>query len=157
MEAARLRMRLGGIRRIALNSNMFDAATIDQVALERGFQRKGKANWTRRTEDFVQLVNIQRSTWSSDQSYVNFALWPRALGEPKTIAESKFMFRTRAEDLGAGDVNMLFDAADRLQSLANLQTALDTRAVSGLVSVELQRLLSDVPRDATRPDNEFTA
>lgn len=105
----------------------------------------------------MQLVNIQRSAWSSDQGYVNFALWPRALGEPTTIAESKFMFRTRAEDLGAGNVNMLFDAADRLQSLANLQMARDTRAVSGLVSVELRRLLGEIPRDATRPDNEFTA
>ncbi|MBB5714153.1 DUF4304 domain-containing protein [Sphingomonas aerophila] len=120
---------------------MFDAQAIDETALRRGFQRKGKTYWMRRTDDFVQLVNLQGSAWSSSQTYLNFGMWPLALGEPKSLAESKMMFRTRAEDLGAADPDALFDAADRLQSLRDLRAALAARSVSGLVSVELRRLL----------------
>ncbi len=122
---------------------MLDATTIDEAALRRGFKRKGKTNWVRRTAEFLQLVNLQGSAWSKDQSYINFALWPLALREPATVAESKFMFRTRAENLGATDPDALFDAADRLQSLEDLRAVLTAGNASGLVSVELRRLLDD--------------
>lgn len=120
---------------------MLDAVIIGETAPRRGFQRKGKATWVRRTKDFIQLVNVQRSAWAADQSYLNFALWPLALGEPSAVVESKFMFRTRAEDLGVTDAEALFDAADRLESLQLLRAALASSALSGLVSVELRRLL----------------
>src|SRR5262249_18357002 len=103
---------------------MFDTVSIDEVALRRGFKRRGKKNWIRRTADFVQLVNLQGSAWTTDVSYVNFALWPLSLGEPNAIAESKFLFRTRAERLGVSSTEALFDAADQLQSLADLRAAL---------------------------------
>lgn len=122
---------------------MIEPAAIDEIALRRGFRRKGKANWVRRTNDFVQLVNIQKSAWSSDQSYINFGLWPLALGELSLVAESKMLFRTRAEDLGANDASALFDAADRLQSVDDLRASLAARSVSGLVDVELRRLLGE--------------
>jgi uncharacterized protein DUF4304 len=120
---------------------MFDAASIDEVALRRGFKRRGKKNWVRRTADFVQLVNLQGSAWSRDVSYVNFALWPLALGEPNSLAESKFLFRTRAGGLGASSPEALFNSADRLQSLADLRAALAARKVTGLLTVQLRDLL----------------
>jgi len=122
---------------------MFDAQSISEAALRHGFKRKGKKYWTRRTDEFVQVVNLQSSAWSSSDTYVNFGMWPLALGEPSSLAESKMMFRTRAEDLGATDPGTLFDAADGLKSLQDLRTALAARSLSGLVSVELRRLLED--------------
>lgn len=120
---------------------MFDAQSISEAALRRGFKRKGKTNWIRRTDEFVQLVNLQGSTWSNSQTYLNFGIWPLVLGEPSSLSESKMMFRTRAEDLGAADADALFDAADRLQSLQDLRSALAARSVSGLVSLDLRHLL----------------
>ena len=120
---------------------MHVAAAINEAAFRRGFKRKGKANWVRRTDDFVQLVNLQGSAWSTDQNYLNFGLWPLALGESNTFAESKMMFRTRAEAFGAFDPDTLFDAADRLQSLEDLRASLARGSVSGLVSLELRLLL----------------
>lgn len=120
---------------------MFDAQTIGEAAPRRGFKRKGKANWIRRTDEFVQLVNLQKSAWSDGQTYLNFAMWPLMLGEPSGFAESKMMFRTRAENLKAADPDALFDAADRLQSLQDLRSALANHSVSGLVNVELRQLL----------------
>ncbi len=70
-------------------------------------------------------------------------MWPLALGEPNSLAESKMMFRTRAEDLGATDLDALFDAADRLKSLKDLRAALAVRSVSGLISVALRHLLDE--------------
>lgn len=122
---------------------MFDAHAISEAASRRGFKRKGKKSWIRRTDDFVQLVNLQGSAWSPDQTYLNFGMWPLVLGEPSSLAESKMMFRTRAEELGATDPDALFDAADRLQSLQELRSELAARSVSGLVSVELRHLLDE--------------
>ena len=120
---------------------MHDAAAINEAAVRRSFKRKGKPSWVRRTADFVQLVSLQGSAWSADQNYVNCGLWPLAVAEPTTLAESKMMLRTRAEDLRASDFDTLFNAADRLQSLENLRASLAGGSVSGLVSVELRRLL----------------
>ncbi|UUL81663.1 DUF4304 domain-containing protein [Sphingomonas qomolangmaensis] len=120
---------------------MFDVQTITEAASRRGFKRKNERNWTRRTDEFVQLVNLQKSAWSDSQAYLNFAMWPLALGEPSSFAESKMMFRTRAENLGATDPDTLFDAADRLQSLQDLRSAIAAGSVSALISVELRRLL----------------
>jgi hypothetical protein len=120
---------------------MFDAQAISEAAPRRGFKPKGKASWTRRTDEFLQLINLQRSAWSNGQTYLNYGMWPLAFGEPSSFAESMMMFRTRAEDLGAADPDALFDAAYRLQSLQELRSALATRSVSGLVSVELRHLL----------------
>ena len=132
---------LAAVCTIRLKGSMHDATAINEAAVRRCFKRKGKASWVRRTADFVQLVSLQGSAWSADQNYVNFGLWPLAVGEPTTLAESKMMFRTRAEDLGASDFDTLFNAADRLQSLENLRASLAGGSVSGLVSVELRRLL----------------
>ena len=117
-----------------------DAEQLDRLAQEHGFKRKGQRNWVRRTSDFVQLVNLQRSQWSEDR-YLNFAMWPLALGEPPTVAESKFHFRTRAEKM-ATDLDGFFACADRLSTLDDLRAATASREVSCLMTGPMQALLS---------------
>ncbi|WP_077147707.1 DUF4304 domain-containing protein [Sphingopyxis sp. KK2] len=118
------------------------ADELDREALLHGFKRKGQRNWVRRTCDFVQLVNLQHSQWSADDSYLNFAMWPLAMGEPPTFAESKFQFRTRAERLDVNDLPGFFSAADKLRTLADLREAVRaSEHVLGLVRKELRALL----------------
>ena len=119
-----------------------DSEELDRLAHERGFKRKGPRKWVRRTPDFVQLVNIQRSQWSRDDRYLNFALWPLALGEPPSIAESKFHFRTRGEAMGATDLPSFFSCADRLTTLGELCAADSSGRVAGLMTRELRSLLA---------------
>lgn len=114
---------------------------LDALAQRHGFRRKGKQNWIRRTPDFVQLLNLQRSQWDGEVRYLNFALWALALGEPPTIAESKFHFRTRAESIGATDLNGVFTRADALATLAELSAADASGHVPGLMTRELRELL----------------
>ena len=94
---------------------------LDSLAQRHGFKRKGKQNWARRTDDFVQLINLQRSQWADEGRYLNFALWPLALGEPPSISESKFHFRTRAESIGATDLTGMFSRADSPRSPKSAQ------------------------------------
>lgn len=114
---------------------------LDALAHRHGFKRKGKQNWVRRTSDFIQLINLQRSQWADEGRYLNFALWPLALGEPPSIAESKFHFRTRAESIGATDLTGVFLQADALTSLVELSRAQAAGCVSGLITGELRALL----------------
>lgn len=115
---------------------------LDALAQRHGFKRRGQQNWVRRTSDFVQLINLQRSQWDHEGRYLNFALWPTALGEPPTLAESKFHFRTRAESVGATDLAGLFSAADRLDTLAALREAVASKTVAGLTTKALRDLLT---------------
>ena len=119
-----------------------DAEALDREAQRYGFTRKGRRNWIRRTRDFIQLVNLQHSQWSADDHYLNFAMWPLAMGEPPTIAESRFQFRTRGERLGANDLPSFFLAVDGLQTLEELRDAENkSPTVIGLVRKELRLLL----------------
>ena len=115
---------------------------LDEAARSHGFARQGPRNWVRRTADFVQLVNLQRSQWSADDRYLNFALWPLAFGEPPTIAESKFHFRTRAGHMDASGLAGFFAAADGLQTLDDLKEAVASRTMPALVTRKLQQLLN---------------
>jgi hypothetical protein len=119
---------------------MLEAEQLDRLAQQYGFKRKGQRNWVRRTPDFVQLVNLQRSQWS-DERYLNFAMWPLALGEPPTFAESKFQFRTRGEKM-ATDLDGFFACADRLRTLDELRTATASGEISCLMTGPMQALLS---------------
>ena len=114
---------------------------IDALAQRHGFKRKGERNWVRRTSDFVQLINLQRSQWHPEDRYLNFALWPLALGEPPSIAESKFHFRTRADSIGATDLTSLFTRADALTTLSELGAAKASGHLAGLMTLQLQELL----------------
>lgn len=118
-----------------------DAEELGRLARQHGFQRKGQRNWVRRTADFVQLINIQRSQWSSEGYYLNFALWPLAFGEPPTIAEAKFHFRTRGESTGATDLASFFSRADELSTLSQLHAADNSGRVEGLMTKELRAVL----------------
>ncbi len=121
--------------------NKLDQSDIDRLAIEHGFRKRGARTWWRRTEDFVQVVNLQKSQWSKDISYLNFALWPLEFGEPPTLAESKFHFRTRAEVMKVGNLEGFFEEAGNLTTIAELAAALKAKRISGLVSKELRPLL----------------
>ena len=114
---------------------------LDALAQRHGFKRKGKQNWVRRTGDFVQLINLQRSQFADEGRHLNFALWPLVFGEPPSIAESKFHFRTRAEDIGATDLTGVFARADALTTLVELSAAEAAGDVPGLMTRELRALL----------------
>jgi hypothetical protein len=122
---------------------MYDADEVGRLAEHHGFTRRGKRNWLRRTPDFVQLVNFQVSRWSPDENYLNFALWPLALGEPPATAESKFLFRIRAEDLGAtSEATFFARIRGRFETLDQLRTALASGPLNGMVDRELRDLLA---------------
>ena len=118
-----------------------DADELHRAAQQHEFRRARERNWVRRTGDLVQLVNLQKSHWDSGDHYLNFALWPLAFGDPPSLAESRFHFRTRAERLGAGDLATFFEVANRLTTLDSLRAALVSRWVVGLVTRQLQDLL----------------
>ena len=63
------------------------------------------------------------------------------MGEPPTVAESKFHFRTRGEDLGANDLGTFFAAADGLGTLAELRDAENSGSVAGMMTKQLRELL----------------
>jgi hypothetical protein len=119
-----------------------EAEQLERLALQHGFNRKRPRNWVRRTADFVQLVNLQRSQWS-DERYLNFAMWALALGEPPTFVEYKFHFRTRGEHM-APDLDGFFSVADRLRTLDDVRaaTASGPGRISCLMNGPLQALLS---------------
>jgi len=118
----------------------FDCDALDGMAKRHGFKRKGARNWHRRTTDFLQLVNLQRSQWSRDVVYLNFAMWPLALGEPPTLSESKFHFRTRAESMGAFDLASFFAVVDELNTLDDLREAEESGRISCLITKDLRAL-----------------
>ena len=115
---------------------------LDALAQRHGFKRRGQQNWVRRTSDFLQLINLQRSQWADEERYLNFALWLLAYGEPPTLAESKFHYRTRAEDMGATDLTSFFAVADSLRTLAALWEAEESGRIAGLTTKELRDLLT---------------
>jgi hypothetical protein len=121
--------------------NSLDQSDIDLLAKEHGFRKRGARTWWRRTADFVQVINLQKSQWLKDISYLNFALWPLKLGEPPTLAESKFHLRMRAEAMRVRSLESFFEQAEKLTTVTELAAALDAKRISGLVSKELRPLL----------------
>ncbi len=118
-----------------------DRDEVDRLARHQGFRGRGPRTWSRHKGEFVQLVNLQRSQWSKDVSYLNFALWALVPGEPKAFAESKFLFRTRGEQMSVQDLPGFLEEADKLTSTSELAEALRTKRVSGWVRKELTALL----------------
>lgn len=117
---------------------------IEAFASERGFHRKGQRNWIRRTADFVQLVNLQRSQWAKTDNYLNFALWPLALGEPPAISESKFHFRARMEDICASGrlVDFFREIDGQFDTLSSLRAAsAEGRLAGAYLSSQMRSLL----------------
>lgn len=62
-----------------------------------GFIGKGRTLY-RQVNDIVQLVNFQKSNFSTDE-YVNVAIWPLTMGQPTSLLEHKFPIRGRIEDI----------------------------------------------------------
>jgi hypothetical protein len=87
------------------------------------------------------LVNLQGSQWSPNEHYLNFGLWALFLGEPLSLAESKFHFRTRAEDVGATDLASFFGAINNLQTITDVRDAEKSGRLTGLMTKELRDAL----------------
>lgn len=94
-----------------------------------GFARKGN-DWLRRSDDVIEVVNLQRSQWGN-QYYLNYALWLRALGEVPVPKEHTCHVRWRAERVMARDAPLArlldlesgADEPERLAALARLLTS----------------------------------
>jgi hypothetical protein len=59
-----------------------------------GFSRRGDS-WFRRTDETVEVVNLQKSQYGH-QYYLNYAVWFRALGEEAFPKEERCHVRMRA-------------------------------------------------------------
>ena len=66
-----------------------------------GFTRKS-GSWFRRSDEVIEVVNLQRSQWG-EPYYLNYALWLRALGELPFPGEHTCHVRWRAEDVMGRD------------------------------------------------------
>ena len=89
--------------------------TFDHVARASGFSRRS-STWYRRTPELVQVLNLQRSSWSR-LYYVNVGLWLLALGDNDHPKEYQCHVRTRLDGL-------LADEAHEVGTLLDLENAL---------------------------------
>ena len=98
---------------------------VKEIIKSAGFAGRGKTI-TRRINDVVQLVNFQPSNFSDDE-YVNVAIWPLALGEPRSLVEHKFPIRGRIDDFIVGDLRNREDKEESLVGvLDNVLCSLDS-------------------------------
>ena len=100
----------------------WDEGAVNSRCLAAGFRKLRGRNWMRTTTDFVQLVNLQGSSFRAEQNYLNVALWPLALGDPSSMAHYKWPFNARASVFGATDLDGILTTADRLRTLDDLAT-----------------------------------
>jgi hypothetical protein len=107
------------------------------VLKQAGFSGRGKT-FHRRINDLVQLVNFQKSNFSSEQ-YINVGIWPLALGEPSGMMEHKFPIRGRIEDF-------INDSRDPTEEIARLIQELNgpLSDVNGLRSARKMGRLSNI-------------
>ena len=119
---------------------------LEDVLGPAGFTRKGDS-WFRRTEEIVEVLNLQKSQWGR-QYYLNYALWLRALGEAPFPRHEQCHVQMRASAFLPPDdlarlLNLESDLTDaeRRAALAGLLTsgflpfASTCRTVSGLRSL----------------------
>ena len=91
------------------------------------FSRKG-SSWYRRTQDVVQVVNLQKSQYG-DQYYLNYALWLLALGDASFPREEMCHVRFRIEDISTNE--------DRYKELLNLESDLGNERRTVLLQTAL--------------------
>ncbi|MFD9901921.1 DUF4304 domain-containing protein [Mesorhizobium sp. NPDC059025] len=116
---------------------MWDEREIGENLVAAGFRKTRPRNWVRRTDDVVQLVNLQRSQWSKEDNYLNFALWPLVMGEPPSLSESRFPFRLRVE----GNLAALLPRLERdFGSLQRLRQSIEAYRTAW-VTLELRAIL----------------
>lgn len=122
---------------------MWNEKEIGERLVAAGFRRCRPRNWVRRTADFVQLVNLQRSQWSKEDSYLNFALWPTLMGEPPSLTENTFPFRLRVEGIDGYDISAFLLRLERdFGSLNRLRQSIEAYR-SGYVTLQMQDILTN--------------
>ena len=63
-----------------------------------GFERvRGHPTFVRRNEDTIELLNLQRSSYSV-AFYLNYGIWLRCLGRPAALREELFHVRLRGDE-----------------------------------------------------------
>jgi hypothetical protein len=100
---------------------------MDSVLAPAGFQRRG-ASWSRRFDDVVQLVELQRSSFG-EQYYLNVGLWLTTLGPvPQRLRERDMHVRLRV------DVALPGEMKHRLTDALDLENGLTSEARSAAVT-----------------------
>ncbi len=121
---------------------MWNEKEIDDSLVSAGFRRIRPRNWARRTGDVVQLVNLQRSQWSKEDNYLNFALWPLVMGEPPSLAENRFPFRLRVET--PGGIAAFLPLLERdFGSMLRLRESIGAYRAVAWVTLKLRAILDD--------------
>jgi len=96
---------------------------IDKVLVAEGFRRAG-TTWHCDGEETILVLNLQGSMWGRN-SYINLAVWLKALGQAKNPKEYICHIRTR---LGGAKLERALDEED-----ASLSEEERVRAISSAV------------------------
>ncbi|MDX8355366.1 DUF4304 domain-containing protein [Cognatiyoonia sp. IB215182] len=128
---------------------------------QAGFKKRA-LNWTRQTEEFYSLINIQRSQWNSHEQlrfFVNVGLHPLDFDNPPNTKSPKtfeFWARLRSDDLlsntpGAFEIHEDTPISDLITELTYIVKAL-VEELNQIRSVELliQKAFRRRPMDAAR-------
>lgn len=122
---------------------MWQEKAVGEKLISAGFRKLRSRNWIRHTNDVVQLLNLQRSQWSKEDNYLNFALWPLVMGEPPSLSENRFPFRLRVERLDGRDIAAFLLRLDRdFGSLQRLRQSIETYRGVGMTTLALQAILA---------------
>ncbi len=81
-----------------------------------GFAKKGNT-WYRDNPDVLEVMHLQRSQFGP-QYYINYALWLKVLGEPKSPKEVDCHIRMRESNFG-GDIKIARKLLDLESDLAS--------------------------------------
>jgi hypothetical protein len=100
-----------------------------------GFQRKGDS-WFRRTDEVVEIVNLQKSQYGP-LYYLNYALWLRALGEEQFPREERCHVRMRADNIVSSEAQ-LARLLDLRSDLGESERRLGVAGCSPMSSCRLQ-------------------
>jgi len=120
------------------------ANAIHEVLAAEGFTHAG-TTWHCDGEETILVVNLQGSMWGK-VSYINLAVWLKALGRAKNPAEHVCHIRTR---LGGAKLERALDEENRSLSddarLRTIASAVKTRGLSFLKSCASLKAIKRLP------------
>lgn len=82
---------------MASEENKILQGFLKPILKEAGYKKKG-ATWHYQDEEFIRVLNIQGSQWSTS-FYLNLGIYIRALGGESTPAENKCHIRQRIDGI----------------------------------------------------------
>jgi hypothetical protein len=121
------------------------AAAIHEVLTAEGFTRTG-TTWHYDGEETILVVNLQGSMWGN-VSYINLAVWVKALGRAKVTKEHVCHIRTRLRGV---KLEKALDEEDRSLSdderLRTITLAVRTRGLAFLNSCATIARIKRLPK-----------